>query len=323
MTTAVLSAPTDAFHVAGTDVSDAATALDALEAAGLTGMDLRKVELYNGSGQLARGRWGLQTADGSMLPGISVGDGYEVINYEQTAATLDAVARRTGATFDTIGSLGALNSRAWISMRLPEPVAIGDDKMMSYIVALMGHGNSANVLLPSSVRVFCANQQPQLHREANKYKYKIVIRHTTNAAERLALAEEALVSSVDAMSEMAHMGAEMRNISFTTDQFLKAIDLVYPLGGDSKSAKTRYENRVDAIRGIHNSPTTANIRDTAWGAYQAMIEYDQWHRSVRNADDDEDSIIRARARRSLLGGSVVASQIKAFEVVRDLAGLTN
>jgi Domain of unknown function (DUF932) len=320
MTTA-LAAPTNAFQLVGTEVPEARTALEALEMAGLTNLNLTKVPLFNTNGRPAAGKYGLETGNGELLPGVVVGEDYEVVPYEAYASMLDAVAERTGATIDSVGALGYNSTRAFISLKLPQQLLIGaDDPVDGYIAAFLGHGTTANHLMPTGIRIFCANQQPQLTRDN---KYKIVIRHTSSASERTAKAEETLVASVAAMNEMATDARAMRAAAFTPDQLHRAIDLVYPLGGDSKAAQTRYDRRVEAITGIHNGDTMANIRNTAWGAYQALIEFDQWHRSVRNPDDDSN-IERLRARRSLASNSsAFVSQLRAFDVVRALAGLSD
>jgi hypothetical protein len=168
--------------------------------------------------------------------------------------------------------------------------------------------------------MYCANQQQQV---TQGIAHKIVIRHTSSAVERTALAQDTLVTAVKAMREMAADAERMRAQKVTNAKFDEIVGQLYPKGGESKAAETRHQNRLAALDAIWTGPTNANIGGTAWGAFQAVTEYDEWVRNVRGGDDG-DTVEKARARRSLNNNlSATTGQFKAYQVIKDMVGLGN
>lgn len=314
MTTALATRPTSAVELLGTDVSHSGTARQALQDARLAGLNVVKVPVMTATnGELVAGQYALES-HGKPLPGITVGDDYNVVQFEQNADTLDAVARRLGATFANAGALSL--SQAFVSLVLPEPLTVGDDKLIATINAFMSHGTGSNVFVPGGTRVLCANEQPQLVREGRDYK--VTIRHTVSAPERTALAEEAMMATTAGMKLIVDEGLEMLRQPCTHFDFLRIVDALFPLGGESKTAQTHYDKRVTILEGIFNSPTNTNIAGTAWCAYQTIAEYVQWAKGVRGVPENE--LNTARARRALAGGGH-KDQVRAYTLIRDMFDL--
>lgn len=314
MTAALATHPPSAVELVGTDVSQCGTARAALGAAGLDGLDVQKVEIQTTThGRIVPGQYALES-HGKPLAGITVGDDYKVVQFEENADTLDAVARRLGATFANAGALSL--SQAFVSLVLPEPLTIGDDKLIATINTFMSHGVGSNVFVPGGCRILCANQQPQLVREGRDYK--VTIRHTSSAPERTALAEEAMMATTAGMRLIVSEGLEMLRQPCSRDDFAEIIDVIFPLGGDSKTAQTHYDRRVAILHGIFDGPTNANIAGTAWCAYQAIAEYVQWAKGVRGVPENE--LNTARARRALAGGGH-KDQVRAYTLIREMFDL--
>lgn len=315
----------DPFAVLGTDVSNSGTAHQALVDAGLAGMDIHKTPVVASNGRTVPGAYLLEDASGEPLPKMVVGDGFTVVQYEDVAATLDAVAARTGATFDRCGKLdvrayGIGGARAFISMLLPEPLRIGgDDLVQSYIVAFMSHGWNSNVLAPTATRVECANQQPQIARGDD---FKIIIRHTSSAHARHIAAEAALVSSVAATKQATREAEELLRVKTTNEQFRQIVERIYPLSSDAKGTVTRHQNRVEQLEIIRAGQTNTGIAGTAWGDYQAVLEYGQWHQRVKGGEDGDTNLTTVRARRALTAHNLIRDQLRAFDVVRETVGIS-
>lgn len=323
MTTA-LEFRTDALAALGTDVSRSGTAQQALIDSGIAGMDVRKVPVQTATGKTIPHRYALVDATGEPLPNMVVGEDFTVVQYDDVAATLDAVSRRTGATFDRAGVLdvrayGIGGARAFVSMRLPEQLRIGGgDLIDAYLVAFMSHGWNSNILTPTATRVECANQQPQIARDE---KFKIVIRHTASAPARTLAAEQALVASVQSMAQATGEAEALLRIKTTNDQFRAIIERLYPKGGDSKQAETRFQNRIEKLEMLRTGHANRDIAGTAWGDYQAILEYGEWHQNVKGGDDENTNLAAVRARRALTAPNLVKAQLKAFEVVRETVGI--
>jgi hypothetical protein len=328
MTAALATAPAidgriDAMATLGTDVRHSGSAHQALIDAGIAGMYVRKVPVLSANtGTLVEGQYCLENALGEPLHNITVGDDFQVVQFEDNADALDAVARQTGATIANAGKIdvrhyGIGGARAFVSLELPEPIVIGDDRMIGYITAFMSHGQSSNHFIPGARRAWCANQQSQMVREGRDLK--VTIRHTSSALERTALAGDTLLATVAGMRDLETEGREMLATPVTDDEFGTIIDIMYPLGGESKAAQTRYDKRVEALQELYTGPTNANITGTAWGAYQAINEYGQWVQGIRSGGDD--NLDRARARRALTSSTLAATQVKAYTVIREMYGL--
>jgi hypothetical protein len=314
MTTALATRPS-ATALLGADVRHTTSAAQALQVAGLSGLNVVKVPVVTAThGVLVESRYALETHQ-RPLPGVTVGEDFEVVQYEENADLLDALARRLGASFANAGALTL--SRAFVALELPEAVMVGPDKLMITVAAFMAHGSASNYLVPGACRVMCANQQDQMLREGRDYK--ITIRHTASAHERTAAAEDTLMATVASMDHLAIEGEIMLDQPVTVTQFRDIADALYPLGGDSKSAQTIYDRRIEVLTSIFTGPTNTNIAGTAWAAYQTIAEYVQWAMSVRGASDTE--LDHARARRALTSGTAHATQVKAFNVIRDMFDL--
>jgi len=320
-------ARTDALAILGEDVRGSDTAYHALVTAGMAGMNVRKVPVLH-NGKPVRGKWLLEDdRNGEALPGIVVGDDFTPYQYEQVAEVLDVVARRTGAVFDRAGymdvtSYGLGGARGFISMRLPHQLSFGGDKVDAYIAAFMSHGTGSNLLTPTGTRVECANQQPAMAQE----KYRVIIRHTSSVEARHRYAGEVLTNSVAAIKTATYEANQLLAVKTTDDQFRDMIERAFPIKGDGKGTVTRHQNKIDKMMVIRHGDTNRGIVGTAWGDYQTMLEFIEWHQRIRGGDDSthDDEYVNPttlRARRALIQPSVARDQARALEVVRELAGL--
>ncbi|HZE01512.1 MAG TPA: DUF932 domain-containing protein, partial [Pseudonocardiaceae bacterium] len=215
-----------------------------------------------------------------------------------------------------VRAYGLGGARAYVAMVLPEQICIGGiDPVEARLVAFMSHGANSNVLTPTATRLYCANQQPQVEAEDN---FKIVIRHTSSAPARTVAAEKVLTAAVGSMRQMAVEGEQMLSRKVGIDEFTRIVEHLYPLGGDSKSAKTRSDKRIETLQQIYHSPTQEPIRNTAWGAYQAILEFGQHFQGIKKT---ENSHSVTRARRALTSGNLATKQLRAFRLIREMVGL--
>jgi phage/plasmid-like protein (TIGR03299 family) len=325
MTTATATAVldrVDALHGTGTDVRGTTSAFDALADAGLAGWNVTKKPVQLTTGEPVPGVFSLARTDRGLnrpLKGVSVGRGYTVVNYEQNAALLDAVATEIGGTFDSSGLLDG-GTKAFLSIKLDEEFAIGGvDPVTAYLVAFMGHGGTSNVLAPTAIRAFCANQQRQI---SQGNKLKIVIRHTLNAPARMELARETLKTTFQGLADFKKSGELLLSQPMVDSEFKAIVDKLYPLGGESLAAQSRYDTRMGTMRRLFNeSETNANIRGTAWAGFQAVSEYAEHFTSVAHSTRGGDgaSITDARSQRALTDAALENRQNKAFGAFMEFA----
>jgi phage/plasmid-like protein (TIGR03299 family) len=315
---AALFARTDPWHRLGTTVAgEAFTAEDAMTLGHLGGWNVHKVPLTAAE----VGADGVTTLD---VPGFAtvrtnpftgapealgvVGDGYTPLQNEEHADFLDTLADASGATFDTAGSLHG-GRQVFVTMKLPQHLKVGGtDRVDLNIAALNSHdGTSAFRVLVTPVRVVCANtQQAALRNHVSSWS----IRHTRNAKAAVQAARDSLGLTF-AYVEAFQAEAERLLDTATTDaQFFALVDGLFPAPADD--APTRVHNaatdrRQTLARLWHDADTQAGISGTAWGAYQAVVEYVDHFAPVRTRHDpataravrlltnDEPARLKARA----------------------------
>jgi hypothetical protein len=323
--TVAIAPPPNPFTALGTAVTHAREASDALAAAGLANLNVRKAPITH-NGYQVDGKYLLvhDGPDGTDIPfpNITVGEDFTVYQYEEVAAVLDTVAAATGATFDRAGDLDVehyrlLGARAFISLKLPDTISPGGDPIEAYIAAFMSHGAGSNVMAPTGTRIFCANQQPQISQETSR----VIIRHTKRIDMRHKMAAEILTNSAKALTT-AKRDAEIMLAQRTTDeQFRAMIERAFPRRGDAPATLTRFETKVEQMMVIRHGDTNRGIVGTAWGDYQAMLEWIQWHQKIQG-ETEAQSPARLRARRVLVPTApVVNSQIAALNAVLDVADI--
>lgn len=213
-----------------------------------------------------------------------VGSRYEPIQNTDAFSMLDQIIDAGELNIESAMSLSG-GKRVVIVARRPEELLIGGEKHIPYVMASLSHdGTGAVKFLTPITRVVCKNTlRIALKEVASSYSVK----HTRNAHVRLAQAREALKLSYDYSDTFALMGEELVNTKISDRQFDQFLKTLIPDVEDTD--KTRAVNNVKrARRGIFEVYTEAdnlgNIRGTAWGAFNAVAEYNEHVKSYRDND---------------------------------------
>jgi len=230
---AMLSALQPAWHGLGVQIDRAVDGQQAIEFASLAGWGLRKhehrVDVTLGPGvpmedgdrvmhsdmeaqvvSRPSGNYAIVRGDTGAVIGKSVGSQYEIFENEQLADLVDAVLD-FGAEVITAGSLGK-GERVWILAKMPETATVAEgDTLEQYILFVNAHdGSGAIKVMPTSVRVECANTMPN-----TRGRRGISIRHTKNAKQRVAEVKRALGLAVQEFDEFADMARELAAAEMT------------------------------------------------------------------------------------------------------------
>ena len=322
---AAVFARTDPWHRLGTTVAgEAFTAEEAMRLGHLGGWDVRTAALSATEvrvdgvrtlpvpGAYATIRTNPFTGASETL-GV-VGAGYQPLQNEEHARFLNLLADESGATFDTAGSLRG-GRQVFITMRLPRHLLVGGtDRVDLNIAALNSHdGSTAFRVLTTQVRVVCANTQKAALRD---HVSCWSTRHTRNAKAAVQAARESLgltFAYVDAFETAAE---RLVNTTVTDAQFFDLVDSLFDTPPPDAPARTRKsaQARQDTLSHLwHDATTQEGIRGTAWGAYQAVVEYvDHFApvrdsrnpataRAVRLLTTDEPARVKAQAWAALAG----------------------
>jgi len=320
---AFMSARTPAWHKLGTVTEEAQTASDALRIACLNDWDVSCFPVYAYieededknvmpiEGKYATCRISPETHE--RQPIDVVGSRYTPIQNEEAFALLDDIVAESGAHFETAGSLYG-GRQVFVSMKLPRYIEYGDgsDTIDLYLLAWNSHdGSSSMKLAVTPMRVVCANTLRVGLRQA---KSSFSIRHTNSANRRLTEARNALGLTFKYADAMEDEINKMLAATFTEAQYRAVVEKMVPTAGDD--ASDIQERRVDeqraSLRALWNDENQDSIRDTAWGAYNAVAEWVDWYSPARGDTDT------ARALR-VLNGQADRAKNDAYKVIREIA----
>lgn len=112
---------------------------------------------------------------------------------------------------------------------------------------------------------------------------KFIIRHTLSAQAKIALVRKE-IAATDTFYSMAETASrEMFQTSLTDDAFWKIVkEEMWPKPEEpKKGAETKWENKMELIAESWNHPNNATIRNTVYGGFQTLLEYQQWGRNIQ------------------------------------------
>lgn len=317
---AFAAAREDAWHRLGVTIPQEFDAAGAMEFAHLGGWNVRKLpmsatEITEDGVTVIESKTRFMTVRTNPVTGQTeelgdVGAVYLPIQNEAHCELLDALVDESGAHFDTAGSLRG-GREVFVSMKMPEHLTIGgSDAVNLNVVALNSHdGTKPFRFLVTPVRVVCANTQAAAIRQA---KSSFGIKHTSGNGGKIAEAREALgltFKYIDAFQAEAEKLAAQSFTPVMFDRFADTLLGIDPVSPDKSSKRTL--EHADNIKSLwRESVTLDGIRDTKWGAYQAVIEY--WdHFAPANGSDKAT----ARAIRTLTTRPVVDLKEHAFAML--------
>lgn len=327
------SAREHAWHRLGQVLPDAMTAEQALDAAHLSGWNVRKVPEYahvpaemDETGvrepvQLETGKFSTirtNPINGQVeVLGGGLGAGYTVIQNEEHADLLNTLVDESGAVFETAGALGT-GSTVFLSMKLPQHIEIvgheGIDTTNLYIVAANSHdGSSAFRLMVTPVRVVCQNT---LSYASSRAKSKFSIRHSSGAGKNLQVVREALGFTFSYVEDFTAQAQRLADREMSTSKATEVVRdvLGFPTDLSAISAQTdrTRTSQTDKVNSIiklwTDADTNANLRGTAYGLYNAVVEYADHFMPVQGKGDAAD----LRAARTVSPVGVGAVKERTF-----------
>ncbi|XVV02687.1 DUF932 domain-containing protein [Actinosynnema sp. CA-248983] len=308
-----------AWHQVGRSVKGHRSAMSALEAAGLTGWDIRKL-VQIGVEETPDGPRRVGNPDQVMLVRTdprtgatrylsSVGTRYGVRQNEDQAALLDALVAESGA--DGFAHAGAIDEgrRTFVTMKLSDTVSVaGVDPMELYLVVFNSHDGSAAFrvsLVP--FRVLCANQLPMVIRGQVA---SVAIRHTRNATIDVADIRAKLRLMHNYAEAFEQQARRMIEAELSTEEFRDVVETVWPVNDATAPPRARFNadrRRGQLMRLWTDAGTQHNIRGTRWAGLQAITEYLDHYDPARDA--------HTRALRVLGGSGVLKRKQETFDLL--------
>lgn len=247
----------------------------------------------------------------------TVGERYTVVQNEDLLSFGDNILDG-GASWESAGSIKN-GRKVFASLTLDREVVLDPsgaaDTTKMYLLVNTSHDGSVAVQASlTPVRVVCQNTLNIALRGA-KQTYKI--RHTQTVEGRVAAAREALGIAHKYVDAFETEAAALFAQAITDETFTKIITTAYPKPEeDKRGALTKWTKKIDLLGDIYNtSPTSATVKGTAWGAYNALTERLDWFRNGRGAGAAEN----VAAAASGFDPVTNAEKNRLFSIVKELA----
>lgn len=254
-----------------------------------------------------------------------VGKDYQIVQNTDAFSFFDGiVGGNNGILYETAGALGK-GERIFITAKLPDCIRVGkDDLIEQYLFLTTSHDGFGSIMAAfTPIRVVCNNT---LNAALKNHSNCIKIRHTASAKERLSQAHQL-------MGITHRMGEELENIFNhwakvrIKDEELKTLirlamapnreTLQNLQNGNEDELSTCYNNMVGEVleyAEAHPSQQEATVKNTLFGAYNAVAGYFQ---NVRNFKDGEAKF------KSIMHGTGLQRAQTAFNLCADFAKQKN
>jgi phage/plasmid-like protein (TIGR03299 family) len=227
--------------------------------------------------------------DGESVIGV-VGSKYKIVQNMEVFGALDTLIESGEARYSAAGEYNG-GANVWMLMELPNGVTVSGDPHAAYLLAKTSHDGSCSVIIrPIIERIFCANQIGKIINAKYKKPLMYKMKHTTNS--------ELSISDIRDITTITYQAIE--EYELTADQLLKreidkeqaknifkkvwalppeVEDMPYDLlsKGQRKQSTMALDARAKAWDIYSQSPTQENIRGTAFGVWQAVIEYADYY----------------------------------------------
>ena len=226
-----------------------------------------------------------------------VGNKYKLVQNIEVFNALDSLIDSGEARYAAAGEIKN-GSQVWMVLELPHGVYVADDPHVAMLLVKTGHdGSSSVVIKPIIERLFCANQINGLitgNKKYNDYTYRMT--HTTNQELSINDIRNITRLTYSAIGDYQDTANRLLSVKMSRDKAVDYFKRVWALPSEIEAApvdmlsKGQLKQRTIALNArqkawtiYSESPTQENIRDTAFGAWQAVIEYAD-HYGVGGAD---------------------------------------
>jgi phage/plasmid-like protein (TIGR03299 family) len=250
-----------AWHGLGVTLpNDSLDSAEALEYSGLAGWNLTKQAVFVGNPE-----------DGYR----PVRDRYAIVRAtdgEALGAWCDELLGGAGFYYKTAGSLRG-GTVVWLLARAPFQVDLPDSTVDMYVLISSTHdGSGAVTAAVTPVRVVCMNT---LRAALNRAQASYRVRHTSGVQGRLDEAQRVLGLTRGAAERVRQRAEQLAATRISDSEWRSFLEQLVPDPPDSRPGQTRAANVRDEINAIYRGHRFGQdeVRGTAWGAWQAVVAY--------------------------------------------------
>jgi phage/plasmid-like protein (TIGR03299 family) len=217
---------------------------------------------------------------------------YEIVQNKDAFAFFDAIIDSGEAIFETAGALGR-GEKVFLMAKLPEDILVGGEKIEKYILLTNSHDGSSSILAGlTNIRVVCNNT---LQAALKGLDNRVSIDHVSGAKDKLKEAARVMGLASKYSVEVGEVFNTMVDYKMTEGQYheffskiLKPDYVKVESEEEKKDMSTKLKNIIDGTLQFamtHNTQTTAETKNTLWGAYNAVSGYFNYVKSYKTAED--------------------------------------
>jgi phage/plasmid-like protein (TIGR03299 family) len=221
-----------------------------------------------------------------------VGDKYKVVQNMEVFSALDSLVDSGSARYTAAGEYNN-GANIWMIMELPVGVNVANDPHAAFLLVQSSHDGSCAVRIrPIIERLFCANQINRLITGKKTNDYTYVMKHTTNSKLSPSEIGNIIQLSYDSIQQYESIANTLITREVTHSYAREFFKRVWPLPstvegkpyhmltqGERRQQTIAITARDRAFDIYSESPTQENIRGTAFGMWQAVVEYADHHAS--------------------------------------------
>jgi phage/plasmid-like protein (TIGR03299 family) len=249
-----------------------------------------------------------RTENSESVIGV-VGDKYKIVQNMEVFSALDTLVDSGDARYTAAGEYNN-GANIWMVMELPTGIQVANDPHAAFLLVQSSHDGSCAVRIrPIIERLFCANQINRIIKGKDKNAYTYVMKHTTNSELSVNDIRNITQLTYDSIQQYETIANNMLQRRMDDRTVMNIFKSVWSLPSEIENApehllsqgqrrqRTIALNGRDSAWSIYSeSPTQENIRGTAFGAWQAVIEHAD-HHSTGGADRRAVATISGRSDR--------------------------
>ena len=227
----------------------------------------------------------LSKDDNNEVIGV-VGDKYKIVQNMEVFSALDTLVDSGDARYTAAGEYNN-GANIWMVMELPMGVQVANDPHAAFLLVQSSHDGSCAVRIrPIIERLFCMNQINRIIKGKHKNNYTYVMKHTTNSELSVNDIRNITQLTYDSIQQYEVVAGTLLERKVDERQVKNIFKSVWSLPSEVEDApehllsqgqrrqRTIALNGRDSAWNIYSqSPTQENIRGTAFGVWQAVIEH--------------------------------------------------
>jgi phage/plasmid-like protein (TIGR03299 family) len=226
-----------------------------------------------------------RTEEGESVIGV-VGDKYKIVQNMEVFSALDTLVDSGDARYTAAGEYNN-GANIWMVMELPVGVRVADDPHAAFLLVQSSHDGSCAVRIrPIIERLYCANQINRIIKGKHKNAYTYVMKHTTNSELSVNDIRNITQLTYDSIQHYETVASTLLQLEVDERKVKNIFKAVWALPSEIEESpdhllsQGQRRQRTIALNGRESawniysqSPTQENIRGTAFGVWQAVIEH--------------------------------------------------